>query len=143
MGNLRFYRAVFLVAALYDLILGTVFLFLYPWVYGVMGIPLPTEPAYLQMAAAFVLVQGMMYVLVYRNLEGNRDLILVGATYKAAYAVISLYHLGAGDLPHPFFAVFGVLDIGFMVVFAMCLGWLGKRVTGQAAADAPSRADSP
>ena len=66
-----------------------------------------------------------MYVLVYRNLERSRDLILVGAIYKAAYAVISLYHLGVGDLPHALFAVFGVLDIGFMVLFAMCLGRLG------------------
>ena len=47
MGSLRFYRGVFFVAALYDLILGAAFLFFYPWAYGLMGIPLPTEPAYL------------------------------------------------------------------------------------------------
>lgn len=125
MGSLRFYRGVFFVAALYDLILGVAFLLLYPWIYGLLGIPLPTEPAYLQMAAAFVVVQGIMYVLVYRDMERNRDLILVGAIYKAAYAVVSLYHLGVGDLPHGLFAVFGVLDIGFMILFAMSLGRLG------------------
>lgn len=124
MDNLRFYRGLFFVAAVYDLILGGVFLLLHPWVYGLLGIPLPSEPAYLQMSAAFVLVQGIMYALVFRNMERNRDLILVGVIYKAAYAVISLYHLAIGDLPHPLFAVFGVLDVGFMILFAMCLGRL-------------------
>lgn len=130
MDNLRFCRGVFFVAAAYDLVLGAIFLFLYPWAYGVLGIGLPAEPAYLQMAAAFVLVQGIMYVLVYRNLERNRDLILVGAIYKASYAAISLYHLGVGDLPHVAFAVFGVLDIVFMILFAICLGRLGALGAG-------------
>lgn len=121
MHSLRFYRGVFLVAALYDLVIGAVFLFLYPWVYGLMGIGLPAEPAYLQTSAAFVLVQGIMYVLIYLHLERNRDLILIGAIYKAAYAVISLYHFGVGDLPHSLFAVFGFLDIGFLVLFILCL----------------------
>ena len=125
MRNPRFFRGVFLVAAVYDLVLGVVFLFLYPWAYAALGIPSPTEPAYLQLAAAFVLVQGIMYVLVYRNLEGNRDLILVGAIYKAAYAAISLFHLGLGDLPHPTFALFGVLDLGFLALFVMCLRAMG------------------
>ena len=125
MHDLRFYRKVFLVAALYDLILGVAFLFLYPWIYGALDIPGPTEPAYLQLAAAFVLVQGIMYALVYRNLERNRDLILVGAIYKAAYAAISLLHFAIGDLPHRVFAVFGVLDLGFLVLFLMCLKALG------------------
>jgi hypothetical protein len=124
MDRRRFYRGVFFVAAAYDLVLGVGFLFLYPWVYQLMGISLPTEPAYLQMSAAFVLVQGIMYALVFRNMERNRDLILVGVIYKAAYAGISLYHLALGDLPHVLFAVFGVLDIGFMILFLMCLRWL-------------------
>jgi hypothetical protein len=126
MADLRFYRGVFLVAAVYDLLLGIVFLFLYPWAYGALGIPAPAEPAYLQLSAAFVLVQGIMYVLVFRHIEESRDLILVGAIYKAAYASISLVHLGIGDLPHIAFAVLGVLDLGFLVLFMMCLRALGS-----------------
>ena len=121
MRNLAFYKGVFAVAAAYDLVLGVVFLFLYPWVYGVMGIALPTEPAYLETSAAFVLVQGFMYILVYRNVERNRDLILVAVIYKLAYAAISLYHFGLGDLPHTLFAVSGFLDLGFVVLFVLCL----------------------
>ena len=58
MQNRAFFRGFFLVAALYDLILGVAFFFLYPWVYGLFGIALPTEPAYLHVAAAFVFTLG-------------------------------------------------------------------------------------
>jgi hypothetical protein len=117
MQNRAFFRGFFLVAALYDLILGVAFFFLYPWVYGLFGIALPAEPAYLHVAAAFVFVQGFMYLLVYRNLEGNRDLVLAGAVYKTAYIGVSFFHWGMGTLPHSIFALFGVLDLIFLVGF--------------------------
>ena len=117
MQNRAFFRGFFLVAALYDLILGVAFFLLYPWVYELFGISLPTEPAYLHAAAAFVFVQGFMYLLVYRNLEGSRDLVLAGAVYKVAYIGVSFYHWGMGTLPHPIFALFGVLDLFFLVGF--------------------------
>ncbi|MFC1575908.1 hypothetical protein ACFL5A_04635, partial [Gemmatimonadota bacterium] len=101
----------------YDLILGVAFFLFYPFLYGMLGISLPTEPAYLHTAAAFVFVQGIMYLLVYRNMERNVDLVLAGVTYKAAYICVSFYHLGMGTLPHPIFAVFGALDIIFLVLF--------------------------
>ncbi|HSG49046.1 MAG TPA: hypothetical protein VLA43_14590 [Longimicrobiales bacterium] len=132
MTDLRVYRKVFLVAAAYDLVLGVAFLFLYPWVYGLLGIGLPSEPAYLQTSAAFVVVQGIMYLLIAREMTRNRDLILVGAIYKAAYAGISLYHWTLGDLPHVVFAVFGLLDIVFLVAFVMCLGAMGRATPAEA-----------
>jgi hypothetical protein len=123
--ELRSYRGVFLVASLYDLVLGVVFLFLYPWLYGLLGIAPPTEPAYLQASAAFVLVQGIMYLFVYRNMIRNRDLVTVGAIYKAAYASVAFYHWGLGDLPHSVFAVLGLLDVGFLILFVMFLRKIG------------------
>jgi hypothetical protein len=121
MRNRGFFRGVFLVAALYDLILGLAFFLLYPWVYGMLDISLPTEPAYLHAAAGFVLVQGIMYLLVYRNLERNVDLALVGAIYKAVYSGVAFYHWGMGTLPHSIFALFGFLDLIFLVLFVYFL----------------------
>jgi len=112
-----FFRGVFLVAALYDLFLGLVFFFLYPWIYGMLAVSLPTEPAYLHASAAFVFVQGIMYYLVYRNMERNVDLVLVGAIYKLVYSGVAFYHWGMGTLPHPIFALFGFLDVIFLVLF--------------------------
>lgn len=121
MKHFSFYRGLFLVAALYDLVLGAAFLLLYPPIYGILGIPLPTEPAYLQASAAFVLVQGIMYLLVYRNMMRNVDLVLVGAIYKGAYALVAFYNGAMGTLPHPIFLVFGALDVVFLIFFVMFL----------------------
>jgi hypothetical protein len=117
MQNRGFFRGLFLVAAIYDLVLGVAFFFLYPWIYGLLGISLPTEPAYLHAAAAFVFVQGIMYLLVYRNMERNVDLVLAGAIYKVAYTSVAFYHWGAGTLPHPTYAVFGFTDLIFLALF--------------------------
>lgn len=117
MQHRGFFRRFFLLAALYDLVLGVAFFFFYPVVYDLLGTSLPTEPAYLHAAAAFVFVQGIMYLLVYRDMERNWDLVLVGAVYKLAYSGVSFYHLAMGTLPHPVFALFGILDLGFLVGF--------------------------
>jgi hypothetical protein len=121
MRNRGFFRGLFLVAAVYDLVLGVAFFLLYPWVYGMLDIALPTEPAYLHAAAGFVFVQGIMYLLVYRNMERNVDLVLVGAIYKAVYSGVAFYHWGTNTLPHTVFAVFGFLDLIFLVLFVYFL----------------------
>ena len=117
MPNRAFFRGFFLVAAFYDLILGLAFFFLYPWVYRSLGISLPTEPAYLHTAAAFVFVQGIMYLMVFRNMERNVDLVLVGAIYKAVYSGVAFYHWGMGTLPHSIFILFAILDLIFLALF--------------------------
>ena len=121
MRNRTFFRGFFLIASAYDLILGLAFFFFYPFLYGMLGVSLPTEPAYLHIAAAFVFVQGIMYLLVYRNMERNVDLVLAGVIYKAAYISVSFYHLGMGTLPHPIFALFGAMDLIFLAVFVYFL----------------------
>lgn len=131
MPRFKLYLAVFGIAALYDGIIGFVLFFFYPVIYHALGIPNPTEPAYLQGAAAFVFVQGFMYALVYRNMAGNVDLITVGALYKAVYSAVAFYHWLLGDLPHPMFVIFGFIDLVFLVLFVLCLRDL--RAAGRAA----------
>lgn len=130
--NRPFYRMVFFIAAVYDIVLGLAFLFAHPWLYGALGLALPTEPAYLHTAAAFVLVQGIMYVLVWGDMVRNRDLALAGAIYKAAYASVAFYHWTLGDLPHPLFGLFGIIDVGFLLLFVAFLGAVRNELSGSA-----------
>jgi len=121
MKNEKFYKGVFTVAALYDLILGFAFFFFYRGVYGALGIALPEFASYVQLSAAFVFVQGLSYYFVARNLERNVDLVKVGLVYKIAYAGVALFYWFQGGLPHALFALFGLLDIGFVVLFVLYL----------------------
>jgi len=116
-GSAGFYKTFFMVAAVYDAILGAVFLLLYAPVYQFLSISLPENPAYLHMIAGFVFVQGLGYWFVSRNMERNVDLVKAGAVYKAVYVLVTLNAMVAGHLPHAMFAWFAACDALFFVWF--------------------------
>jgi hypothetical protein len=126
----RYYRVLFGVAAVYDILLGIIFLFFRPRAFATLGLSdqLPPVNGYLALLGAFVLVIGVAYALIARgDLQRNGDLILVGALYKLAYASTAFYYWG---VPHIVFsAVFGVADAVFFLLMAECclsLRKLGK-----------------
>lgn len=122
----KYYRGLFIIAALYDLVLGLTFTFFSAEAFAALGISdkLPAFGGYITLLGAFVLVLGIAYGLISRgNLIANADLILVGTLYKLAYAVTTFYYWAAGSLPHVAFgAVFGVADAIFFILMAEC--WL-------------------
>jgi hypothetical protein len=120
MRNKKFYKALFIVAAAYDLFLGLVFFLFYKNIYDIFNIQLP-DPAYAHLLAAFVFVQGISYYFVYLNLKQNIDIVKVGVVYKTIYATVAFYYWAIGGLPHPMFALFGFLDLIFVVLFMLYL----------------------
>ena len=83
-SRIRYYRALFLVAAIYDILLGVVFTFFYKPAFAWLGISaaLPQFGGYLSLIGAFLFVIGVAYYLIYRgDLAQNRDLVLVGVLY--------------------------------------------------------------
>jgi hypothetical protein len=121
MRNKNFYHGVFGVAAVYDTFLGIIFFIFYKSIYFILNIQLPDNPAYLQLSSAFVLVQGISYFFVYKNLKRNIDIVKVGIIYKIIYTAVAFYYWGIGGLPHSIFALFGFLDLIFVVFFALYL----------------------
>lgn len=121
----RFFRGLFLVAAIYDLLLGLAFFFFYEPVYAYFNITLPTYPVYLQMAAAFVIAMGVGYYFVYRNLYRNIDLVKLGVVYKLVYSGLTSYFYFA-DLANITFFWFALIDAAFMVLFIWFLVYAKK-----------------
>ena len=130
----KYYRGLFTIAALYDLLLGVTFTFFPARAFAALGISdkLPAFSGYLTLLGAFVLVIGIAYALISRgDLQRNADLILVGAIYKAAYAATAIYYWMAGGLPHiAFGAVFGIADTIFLVLMAECYFALKQAAKG-------------
>ncbi|MFQ6674870.1 MAG: hypothetical protein ACE5LH_00850 [Fidelibacterota bacterium] len=121
MKSKAFYKGMFMVAALYDFILGIAFFFFYRSIYSLFNIPLPDQPAYLHTAAAFVFTQGLLYYFVYLDLERNFDIVKVGIVYKLVYTGVTFYYWAIGQLPHAMFALFGFLDLIFVILFLLYL----------------------
>ena len=122
-----FYRSLYLIAAIYDVVLGIVFTFFGGWAFDLLGIrdKMPGG-AYVPLLGAFLLVIGVAYYLIYRgDLHRNLDLILVGILYKFAYCSIAFVFWATGEIPHVLFAaLFGVADAIFLVLMVECLVYL-------------------
>jgi len=129
----KYYRGLFTIAALYDLLLGVTFTFFAAPAFAALGIgdKLPAFGGYVTLLGAFVLVIGIAYALISRgNLLANADLILIGTLYKLAYAATAFYYWAHGTLPHVAFgALFGVADAIFFVLMAEC--WLCLKQTAK------------
>jgi hypothetical protein len=115
------WRTFFLVAALYDLVLGAAFFVLYGPLYEILGIPLPNNISYIHLTAGFVFVQGLGYWFVYQDPPGNRGIVKVGVAYKFIFAALALYYAVIGELLHPAFGLFGALDVLFLIGFVAFL----------------------
>jgi hypothetical protein len=128
-----FYRGLFGVAAVYDLVLGVVFLFFGRWAFEILDIPDKyPEGGFVPLLGAFILVLGVAYYLIWRgDLWQNRDLILVGTLYKLAYTGVGLYIWATSEIPHALFLWgFGVADALFFVLMAECLSYLYRHRSG-------------
>ena len=119
-GKDSFFRALFLIAAIYDLILGVLFFFFYKPIFSYFDISLPVYPMYLQMAAAFVFAMGVGYYFVYLNLYRNIDLVKLGVVYKIVYAGLTSYFYFT-DLANIVFFWFAIIDVIFLVAFVWFL----------------------
>ena len=126
----KYYRALFLFAAIYDMILGIVFTFFANCVFDMLGISaiLPSFLGYVTLIGVFLIVIGVAYFLIYRgDMIKNRDLILVGTLYKFAYCATSFYYFAIGQMPHlVFFSLFGAMDFIMLILMAECYKFLGK-----------------
>ncbi len=123
----RYYRGLYAVAAIYDLVIGVVFLFFGRWAFDILNIEEKyPEGGFVQLLGAFVMVLGVGYYLIWRSdLWRNRDLVALGALYKLAYTSVGIWIAVFDELPHIVFLLgFGVADGVFLVLMVECLVYL-------------------
>jgi hypothetical protein len=119
-------RALFIVAAAYDVLLGIGFFFLYGPIFAALAVPVPVNTSYIHISAAFVFVQGVGYWLVARNPDRNHDLVRLGVIYKGIYVAVALYELALGQLISDVFLWFAAFDLLFLVLFVDFLRRRGR-----------------
>lgn len=117
----KVYRNLFLIAALYDFILGFAFFFFLPFFFEkIFGIAAPIYPAFYQGGAAFVFVMGVGFFFVYLNMYRNVDIVKVGIIFKSVYSALAFYYVFIENMPW-IFSIFGFLDLVFIVLFILFL----------------------
>lgn len=107
----------FIIAALYDGILGGVFLFSPGYAFEVFKTTPPNHPGYVQFPAALLLVFAIMFIVIALNPSGNRRLIPYGILLKISYCGVVFRHWFDGGIPD-MWKPFAILDLVFLLLFA-------------------------
>jgi hypothetical protein len=109
-------RLLFLVAGLYDFLIGLTFLFFGAPLLEWAGSKEPNHWGYLQFAALQLIIFGTMFLAVARDPVGNRNLIVYGLMLKVSYVSMVGYYMAQGACPF-LFQPFAVIDIVMFVLF--------------------------
>jgi hypothetical protein len=125
----RYYRWLFLTAAIWNLLSAGAVLFLLEDTRfrQEMGFPGPADAISLQLLAACLLVFGLGYYWVGGDLSGNRDLVKLGVIGKPLVFVVFLGHALVKEIPMLLVAP-SVADLLFGILFLEFL----RRTRGQA-----------
>ena len=119
---------LFFIAALYDGILGVLFLIAPLWVFGRFDVAPPNHVGYVQFPAALLIIFGLIFLNVARDPVRNRGLIVYGILLKIAYCGVASYHWLSGDIP-VIWKPFVVIDLVMLVLFALAYQALGSQRT--------------
>jgi len=126
MKTTRLITALFVVAALYDAVLGVAFLMAPAWVYRVADITPPNHWAYVQFPAALLVIFGLMFAAIAAKPTENRNLIPYGILLKAAYCGIVFWYWTAEGIPG-LWKPFAVIDLVMGILFLWSYRQLGTR----------------
>jgi hypothetical protein len=119
----RYYRWLFITAAIWNLFSASCVLFLLTDVRfrREMGFPGPAEAISLQLLASCLFVFGLGYYWVSRDLSRNRDLVKLGVIGKPLVFLVFFGHALAAEIPALLVApsvvdlLFGLLFLEFLV----------------------------
>jgi hypothetical protein len=142
----RWISPLFVVAALYDGVLGAIFLCAPRFPFDRFGVTPPNHPGYVQFPAALLIVFGLMFAAIARDPLGNRNLIVYGFLLKIAYCGVTGWYWATSDPPDmwkPFVIVDLIMAALFAWAFAALVPARGDRAgRGDEASGsrAPSRA---
>ncbi len=126
--NEKSYRYLFLIAAYYDFILGSVFFVFLRFIFeDIFEISYPLYPVFFQASAAFVFVMGIGFYFVYLNMYRNIDIVKVGIVFKSFYTGLAFYYVFIENMPWTF-SVFGFLDLIFIALFVFFLRAVRREV---------------
>lgn len=114
-------HGLFLVNAIFVALAALPLIFVYPALFGVLGIPSLENGFFVQVAGAWLLMEGFASLLVWQRPLGNRDLVVSIIGMKVVFILVVLAALLGGTLPAQAFTIGAIIDALFCVGFVVFL----------------------
>lgn len=125
--NENFYKGMFLIGALWNILGGIAIIVLTGWIFAEANLTLPHPPVYYHSWIALFVTFGIGYYMVYRNMYANRNIVILGIIGKLAFSAIFIYNMIAfkGQIP-VLFIIPVIGDMIFVVLFGIFLNFTRK-----------------
>jgi hypothetical protein len=121
MRSTHWIRALFLLVALYDGLLGLLFLVAPLWPFDHFNVTPPNHIGYVQFPAALLLIFALMFLQIAISPVRHRHLIPYGIMLKVAYVGLSGWHWWSAGIPgmwKPFTVIDAVTAVLFVAAYA-------------------------
>ncbi|AQQ71263.1 hypothetical protein SMSP2_01633 [Limihaloglobus sulfuriphilus] len=109
-------RFIFGIAAIYDGILGAVFLVSPLWIFDRFDVTPPNHTGYVQFPALLLIIFAVMFASIALNPNANKNLILYGILLKLSYCGVVFGYWFTAGVP-VIWKPFAIFDLLFMVIF--------------------------
>lgn len=118
MGVPKWIKPLFVIAGLYDGILGILFLTMGVKLFAIASVTPPNHMGYVQFPAMLLIAFAIMFFNIARDPIANKNLVLYGILLKISYCAVVFFHWLTGIMPI-MWVPFAFLDLVFLVAFVM------------------------
>ncbi len=112
----KWIRALFIVAALYDGVLGLAFLRWHAGIFEYFAVTPPNHPAYVQFPALLLVLFAIMFLRIASDPLRFRELMLYGVGLKASYSGLAFWYQGTQGIP-AMWLPWAWADLAFLLLF--------------------------
>ena len=112
---------LFLINMIFVTLAALPLIFAYPAVFGFLGIPSLENGFFVQVAGAWLLMEGFASLLVWQRPLGNNDLVVSIIGMKVVFILVVIAAMLGGTLPAQAFAIGAIVDALFCVGFVAFL----------------------
>ena len=119
-------KTLFIIAALYDGILGIAFILFATKIFTFFAVEPPNHMAYVQFPALLLLIFAAMFYRISTDPMKYRELILYGCGLKISYCILAFGYQISTDIPFMWIP-WAWMDVVFLVLFVITWRSLGKQ----------------
>ena len=123
--NISMVKGLFIIAAIYDGVLGLLFLFFPGLAFEIFEVVPPNHFAYVQFPAILLLIFAAMFFRVAQDPVSNRFIMLYGVALKTGYSGLVFYYMLTTGVPQ-MWVPWAWADLVFLVLFLVCWNYTGR-----------------
>lgn len=113
----RYYRMLFLIAAIWAWLVSVPYIFIYKYTFPLVGMKAPESPVWFILSCLCVATFGLGYFIVSRDTGKNQGIVVIGMIGKVLVFLLFLSYTISGELS-PLLMINASADLLFALLFA-------------------------